>query len=214
MARRIAAPKPKRTHKTHKPHPRSARMREEIVLAAAETFAKKGYRATTMAEIAAAAGYTAPSLYTYFKSKEEIFRAIVKGLKAELLETYDERLPMSLSFAQRLELLLLRQYDVSERRRSAIQLILSTTSEVAPEELSPASDGHQAFCNAFERWIGEHATKKDLGGVTAKEATRVLMGISHAFFQDWILGRLEGRLTDAAPRVVGYFLRGISGAHS
>ena len=204
----------KKPGKVHKPHPRNARMREEIILAAADTFAKKGYRATTMAEIAAAAGYTAPSLYTYFRSKEEIFRAIITGLKGDMLATYDERLPMSLSFAQRLELLLLRQYDMSERKKTAIQLILTATSEVAPEELSPASDGHQAFSIALEKWLAEHATKKDLGGVSTKEATRVLMGISHAFFQDWILGRLEGRLTDAAPRVVGYFLRGIAGARS
>lgn len=204
-----------KTKKTRSgPHPRSERMRQEIVMAAAEAFAKKGYRATTMQEIAAAAGYTAASLYTYFKSKEEIFRAIVKNLKADLLGTYRERLPAGLSFAQRLELLLLRQYELSERRKTAIQLILSTTSEVAPEELSPASDGHKAFCDAFEAWMAEHASPKDLGGATPQEAARVLMGISHAFFQDWILGRLDGRLSDAAPRVVSYFLHGIAGDRS
>lgn len=213
MARSIPRRKKKVT-KIHKPHPRSARMREEIVLAAAEAFAKKGYRATTMQEIAAASGYTAASLYTYFKSKEEIFRGIISDLKLELLETFDERLPAGLTFAQRLELLLLRQYDLSERRRSAIQLILSTTSEVAPEELSPASDGHLAFCSSFETWLEANATSEDLGDASCEEAARVLMGISHAFFQDWILGRLDGRLTDVAPRVVSYFLHGISGDRS
>ena len=204
----------KKAKKVRKPHPRSARMREEIVLAAAEAFAKKGYRATTMQEIAAASGYTAASLYTYFKSKEEIFRGIISDLKLELLETFDERLPAGLTFAQRLELLLLRQYDMSERRRSAIQLILSTTSEVAPEELSPANDSHLAFCGSFETWLEANATSKDLGDASCEEAARVLMGISHAFFQDWILGRLDGRLTDVAPRVVRYFLHGISGDRS
>lgn len=196
------------------PHPRTERMRYEIVMAAAEAFAKKGYRATTMQEIAAAAGYTAASLYTYFKSKEEIFLAIVTNLKAEMLETYGERLPSGLSFAQRLELLLLRQYELSERRRLALQLLLTTTSEVAPEELSPASEGHQAFGDAFEAWMKENASAKDLGGASPREAARVVMGISHAFFQDWLLGRLPGRLADNAPKVVSYFLHGIAGRRS
>ena len=196
----------------HKPHPRAARMREEIVFAAAEAFARKGYRATTMQEIARAAGYTAASLYTYFRSKEEIFRAILATLQGEMLATFDEPAPSGLSFAQRLELLLLRQYELTERRKNALGVLLATTSQVAPEEMSPASDGHALFAERFTAWIRSNASPEDLGHTDPATAARVLMGISHAFFLDWLVGRAEGPLVQAAPAVVRHFLYGLSTA--
>lgn len=196
------------------PHARSARMREEILWAAAEVFARRGYRAATMQEIAKAAGYTAASLYTYFASKEEIFRALLQTLKAEMMATFDEPAPSGLSFPQRLELLLLRQYDVTERRRNALNLLMQYASEVAPDELSPASDGHTAFANAFSRWMKENASEGDLGETPVAEAAILLMGISHTYFIEWLTGRHKGRLTEAAPHVVRFFLHGVTGGRS
>lgn len=46
--------------------------RREILEAALGSFATRGFRETRMADIAEAAGFTAASLYTYFKSKAEI----------------------------------------------------------------------------------------------------------------------------------------------
>ena len=47
-----------------------------IVDAAEKLFADKGFEETTMDDIALEAEYTKPTLYKYFKSKEEIFLAV------------------------------------------------------------------------------------------------------------------------------------------
>ena len=52
--------------------------RREILDAAVRLFAEKGYAAVTNAEIAKEAGVTAPALYYYFSSKEELFQAAVR----------------------------------------------------------------------------------------------------------------------------------------
>jgi AcrR family transcriptional regulator len=49
--------------------------RGDILDAALKCFADSGYAQTKIADIAAAAGYTAASLYTYFPGKKEIFVA-------------------------------------------------------------------------------------------------------------------------------------------
>ena len=49
-----------------------------ILAAAEERFASFGYRRTGMAEIARDAGVAAGTLYRYFASKEEIFRAVIR----------------------------------------------------------------------------------------------------------------------------------------
>jgi len=50
---------------------------QEIIAEASHLFARKGVAATTMADIALAAGLQVSSLYYYFRSKHEILEAIV-----------------------------------------------------------------------------------------------------------------------------------------
>jgi len=50
--------------------------RDVVVEAAAKQFAKHGYDATTMRNIAALTGILPGSLYYYFRSKEELFAAV------------------------------------------------------------------------------------------------------------------------------------------
>jgi AcrR family transcriptional regulator len=49
--------------------------REEIIAAAGQAFLAKGYRATSFRDIADAVGVDRASLYYYFESKHELFRA-------------------------------------------------------------------------------------------------------------------------------------------
>ena len=50
----------------------------EIVAAAAEAFALRGFSATRLEDIAALAGVSKGTLYRYFPNKEELFKAVVR----------------------------------------------------------------------------------------------------------------------------------------
>lgn len=66
-----------------KKEPRSAH-RENIVSAASVLFMEKGIAATSMDDIAKAAGYSKATLYVYFENKEEIVGMIVLESMKEL----------------------------------------------------------------------------------------------------------------------------------
>ncbi len=66
---------------------RSAR-RDDVVRLAGQLFAQKGYRATTVREIADAAGILSGSLYHHFDSKESIGDEILKRFLDEILADY------------------------------------------------------------------------------------------------------------------------------
>jgi AcrR family transcriptional regulator len=66
---------------------RSGRRAHMLVLAA-ELFAQKGYRATTVREIADAAGILSGSLYHHFDSKESIGDEILSGFINQVLANY------------------------------------------------------------------------------------------------------------------------------
>ncbi|QEL55628.1 TetR/AcrR family transcriptional regulator [Chromobacterium paludis] len=57
---------------------KSETRRQGIVQAAATVFLERGYEAASMAEIAARAGGSKATLYSYFPSKEELFRVVMK----------------------------------------------------------------------------------------------------------------------------------------
>ena len=65
------------------PAPRWRRRKEsrpdEILVAALACFAEKGFQATLLDDVAARAGIAKGTLYRYFDSKEELFRAVVRA---------------------------------------------------------------------------------------------------------------------------------------
>ena len=60
--------------------------REQLLKHAFRLFARKGYRATTMAQIAATAGMTVANIYVYFPSKMHLFYAVYRPLQEEQLQ--------------------------------------------------------------------------------------------------------------------------------
>ncbi|MFH0759231.1 MAG: TetR/AcrR family transcriptional regulator [Bacteroidota bacterium] len=65
-------------------------VRAQIVDVARKIFTRYGFRKTTMEEIATASGKGKSSIYYYFPSKEEIFKAVVEKEASELKEHLDK----------------------------------------------------------------------------------------------------------------------------
>ncbi|TFG36934.1 MAG: TetR/AcrR family transcriptional regulator [Candidatus Aminicenantes bacterium] len=65
-------------------------VRAGIVDVARKIFTRYGFRKTTMEEIAKASGKGKSSVYYYFPSKEEIFKAVVEKEASELKEHLDK----------------------------------------------------------------------------------------------------------------------------
>ena len=53
---------------------------EEITAAAFDAFAEKGYAATRVEEVAKRAGVSKGLMYLYFKTKEELFKAVIRSV--------------------------------------------------------------------------------------------------------------------------------------
>ena len=128
--------------------------RRDILLAAAEVFARRGYAAATLAELAEAAGFAAASLYRYFASKEELFRSLLELVVREMDATFEEPVDRSLPLAARLEALLRRQYATAENLRSAFAVLDAVGAEVsavAPQLASPRAglDYYTSRCKSF-----------------------------------------------------------------
>jgi AcrR family transcriptional regulator len=72
------------------PRLKAPQRREQLMEVATKLFARNGYEATTTAAIALAAGVTEPILYRHFKSKQELFVAIVKAVSDRTMKHWQD----------------------------------------------------------------------------------------------------------------------------
>lgn len=165
---------------------RRARAREhtrrDILLAAADVFARRGYAAATLAELADAAGFAAPSLYRYFESKEEIFRSLVALFVGEMDATFEEPVDRSLPLARRLEALLRVQSRIAATFRSAFSVLDAAGPELAaavPQLRSPRA-GIEYYESRLVVWLRRHADPGELRE-SPELAARAFAGIAFAF---------------------------------
>lgn len=71
--------------------PRAERQ-EAILRGAAKAFARSGYAATSMEDVAAASGITKLIVYRHFDSKEELYRAVLERVSDRLAEEFLSRM--------------------------------------------------------------------------------------------------------------------------
>ena len=67
-----------------------SKTRQKLVDVARQLFARNGLENTTMNDIAVASGKGRRTLYTYFKSKEDIYYAVIEGELERLSDKLDE----------------------------------------------------------------------------------------------------------------------------
>jgi AcrR family transcriptional regulator len=192
-----------------------AHARTDILDAGIRAFARAGLHATTMQDIAREAGYTAASLYTYFKSKQEIVDAMLNRLTDEYLQVFDQPLPGGLSFRQRFELVLHRQLEVAETRRN---VFISFLGEEGSTKLCPANESSQTFHSNFERrierlaeWLSDNAKADDLGGHDPKLVARLLFGMAFGLFHE-VGEHMKGKsFVEFASIITEFFFHGVGG---
>lgn len=76
---RLSPPPPRQRRKEARP--------QELLNAALELFVQKGFSATRSEEVAVRAGVSKGTLYLYFPSKEELFKAVVRNNLSALIAT-------------------------------------------------------------------------------------------------------------------------------
>ena len=112
---------------------------DEIIDAAYVCFTRHGARRTTMLDLAEQAGISRPALYQYFRSKEEVFRALVERLLANALAASERAAKSEQQPTGRLAGILLAKLELVMRiwRDSPAHAaeLLAVETRLAPEAL-------------------------------------------------------------------------------
>ena len=100
----------------------TATRREELLRIAADLFATKGFRNTTVRDIADAAGILSGSLYHHFDSKESMVDELLNTFQTELWKQYDAITDSDLSPRAKLEAVVRASFDAIDHHHSEVAI--------------------------------------------------------------------------------------------
>lgn len=131
--------------------------RRQLLEVAAELFASRGYRGTTTAELAKAAGITEPILYRHFKNKLDLFVTLITEVGKEVTTSWENALKDVKPPVKRLRILLAGNPATHERGRSIYRLIFQAMTEADSDPaIARALRKHLATLHKFiEKEISE-----------------------------------------------------------
>ncbi|MDX6328491.1 MAG: TetR/AcrR family transcriptional regulator, cholesterol catabolism regulator [Streptomycetaceae bacterium] len=130
----------------------SPERRSELLATAAEVFAAQGYNATTVRQIADAAGMLAGSLYYHFDSKESMVDEILSAFLGELWAGYDAVLAAGLGPRETIEALVTESFREIDRHRPAVAIYQKEAMHLSVQPRFGYLAGSQ---KKFERaWLG------------------------------------------------------------
>src|ERR1700704_6531997 len=89
----------------------------EILDAARKVFSKRGFRDTTVDDIAAAAGLAKATVYQYFPSKQEIYLEALREGAVELIERTRRQMEAARDIRAKLESFVRTRLDYLEEHR-------------------------------------------------------------------------------------------------
>jgi AcrR family transcriptional regulator len=161
---------PERAPKTE----RGRRTLRRLLDAAGEEFGARGYHETAISHITQRAGVGLGTFYVYFKSKEEVFRALVADMGARTRHALSESVkdaPNRLE-AERLGM---RAYLDFVRSHKSLYRVVMEAQFVAPEAYR---DYYRVFADAYRQQLRQAAARGEIS--TGEDEVRVwaLMGAS------------------------------------
>jgi AcrR family transcriptional regulator len=135
---------------------------DRILLSALELFSSKGYDATSVREICAAAGITKPTLYHFYGSKEGVYRALVDGALEDFRRAVTRALKAPGSAVDRLRRVGRAYFESARGRRDLLRFIFGLIHN--PATSAPRTD----FPRFYDEVVAQIAAEVE-GGVARGE---------------------------------------------
>lgn len=130
--------------------------RERVVEAAAVIFSKRGFRATSMNEIAAEVGLSKPTLYHYFSNKEDLLVRIYSGVLDESLQMAQETVQAAATPLDALRGLLASRVVYTCKRQQLLKVCFEEENELSEDLAEQLLQRRRAFEDIVTAVVTDH----------------------------------------------------------
>lgn len=164
--------------------------RAEVLSAAVECFARSGYRATSMGEIATSADVARPVLYDHFPSKKALFLEVLDEQSTAFLADVANRISGEGDARERMRQTVAAVFAFALERPDPWRLLFGNTAHGDPEIDAAAATAHQARVVAVAALLAEDARRAgiDPTGPRAEAMVEMLIAALRGG-AEWALAR-------------------------
>jgi TetR/AcrR family fatty acid metabolism transcriptional regulator len=185
---------------------------ERILDAAVRVFAKKGFHATRVSEVANAAGVADGTIYLYFKSKDELLVSLFEDRVERLFAFLEAELPRATTAPEKLRIIIELQLGLLEGERDlaeVLTVILRQSTKLMKEHAVPK---FTAYLDAISRVVADGQAAGELrDDVSPHLVARAIFGALDGIAMTWALGKADrGGLLRASGQLAEIFLRGLA----
>lgn len=196
--------------------PRKTRERErkveDVLAAASQIFARKGFHRSSMEEIARAADYATGALYRYFPSKEMLFGELVERKIERLLAFLKDRVRDTTCPEEALLAMVIGQVEFARQDMTLLQIFFEERLET-----TLSKEGWQRIEAQHHRlidWVASGIKNGQAKGVFREGDPRLyaiaMQGMLHGLYRDWFGShRSEQQSRDDGLFVTELFLMGV-----
>lgn len=182
--------------------------REQILARAAELFARQGYTATTMNQVALACGVSKPSLYHYVRDKYQLLVEIAEDHVGRLKQLAAQAHAQPLAPEARVRAMIASFLDVYAQSQAAHRVLTEDVKFLDPADSRRILDVQREVVAAFASAIAD--VRPELRAAELhRPVTMLLFGMMNWMFT-WL--QPGGKLTHAAlaPVVADLFFGGVN----
>jgi len=189
-------------------------MRRSSILAEAEKiFSRKGYHDVTVAEIAAASGFSTGFLYQFFEGKEHLYTTMISEKIDWMYENIERQVAASEDLMEKISVLTEAHLMFVEENPDLYRIILRGQGEALSimmtdirEKLIEKYLNHLLFIeNIFEKGI-EAGLFRNL---PARQMANLLMHIIRAASFDWLMMSTDEPLVSRKEFILDVYLNGV-----
>ncbi len=159
--------------------------RAEVITLAADLFDRDGYASVSMEQIAAAAGVAKPTLYHYFRAKDEILRGIHEAFIDILLQRQDERVRLGLAPADLLLGAMTDIFGLMETHRGHVRAFFEHHRELPDEARKQIRVKRDRYEQLIRDAMTEGIRTGEFRDVDPETATLAVFGICNWAYQWW-----------------------------
>ena len=153
-----------------------------IIDAASEIFSRQGYEATTIAEIAAAAGIAVGTVYLYFRNKREIYLNTSQSWVMEIATTLIKPELLQLPIKQVPRAMIEKSFEISRKNNQLMSLIQIDTQ--SQEELEIKRRGKQLVTQAINTFFLQCVARGDFPPFDTEMYAKIVFGLVDSMLYD------------------------------
>jgi AcrR family transcriptional regulator len=185
-----------------------AQRREQLIGIGRQLFAKRGYEATTVEEIAAKASVSKPVVYEHFGGKEGLYAVVVDREIAALLNGITGALSADLSSRETLERAAMALLEYIETSTDGFRILVrdSPTGQATGSFASLISD----VASQVEHILAAEFKRRKLDPKAAPLYAQMLVGMV-ALTGQWWLDSRKMKKADVAAHLVNLAWNGLAG---